>query len=64
MKFINKYKKTVGKYLNWLEFQIPAFWAFCKTDYNTELINCKEHPTNVYILTLGTRPKEATRLLF
>ena len=31
MKFINKYKKTVCKYLNWLEFQIQAFRAFCKT---------------------------------
>ena len=31
MKFINKYKKTVCKYLNWLEFQIPAFRTFCKT---------------------------------
>ena len=31
MKFINKYQKTVCKYLNWLEFQIPAFRAFCKT---------------------------------
>ena len=31
MKFINKDKKTVCKYLNWLEFQIPAFRTFCKT---------------------------------
>ena len=31
MKYINKYKKTVCKYLNWLEFQIAAFRAFCKT---------------------------------
>ena len=31
MKFISKYEKIVCKYLNWLEFQIPAFRAFCKT---------------------------------
>ena len=34
IKFINKYKRTVCKYLNCLEFQIPAFRAFCKTAEN------------------------------
>ena len=33
MKFFNKYKKNVRKYLNWLEFQIPEFRAFCKTGW-------------------------------
>ena len=37
MKFINKYRKTVCKYLNWLEFQIPAFQAFCKTAPSCDL---------------------------
>ena len=31
MKFINKYKKTACKYLNWLEFQLSAYRAFYKT---------------------------------
>ena len=31
MKLIGKCKKIIGKYLNWLEFQIPAFRSFCKT---------------------------------
>ena len=29
---ISKYEKIVCKYLSLLNFQIPAFWAFCKTD--------------------------------
>ena len=37
MKFINKYKKTVCKYLIWLEFQIPAVRAFCQTAWGYEI---------------------------
>ena len=40
IKFINKYKKTVCKYLNWLEFQIPAFRAFCKTAFARLYTKC------------------------
>ena len=38
VKFISKYKRTVCKYLNWLEFQIPAFRAFCMTAFH----RCKD----------------------
>ena len=44
MKFINKYKKTVCKYLNWLEFQIPAFQAFCKTALTSYLLPYIQQP--------------------
>ena len=43
MKFINKYKKTVCKYLNWMEFQIPAFRAFCKTAVTYVLCTATVH---------------------
>ena len=33
MKIVSKYEKFVFKYLNLLDFQIPAFRAFCKTAY-------------------------------
>ena len=36
MKLIGKCKKIIGKYLNWLEVQIPAFRAFCKTCCDAE----------------------------
>ena len=42
MKFIHKYKKTVCKYLNWLELQIPAFRAFCKTDWGSRGLHSTE----------------------
>ena len=41
MKFINKYKKTVCKYLELAGFQIPAFRAFCKTGMNIDKFGCK-----------------------
>ena len=49
MKFISKYEKIVCKNLNWLEFQIPAFRAFCKTAYRTYNIGAMRN--SKYLIT-------------
>ena len=37
-KIISKYEKIVCEYLSFLEFQIPAVRAFCKTVAHTDFI--------------------------